>query len=218
MKVVLYGASELGRDVASMAPALRDADAADVVGFLDDGEGAAGRTVLGLPVLGGGDWLDGAPSDVRVVVTVGDPGVRRRLVARLEGRGARFATLVHPGAVVTPWVAMGEGTVVMAGCTFTCDVTLGRHVVVNPGCTLAHDVTVADFAYISPGVDLAGRAAVEEEAYLGTGAVVIPGRRVGARSVVGAGAVVVRDVPPDVTVAGVPARLLREHRPPTKRA
>ncbi|MBW3534523.1 MAG: acetyltransferase [Gemmatimonadetes bacterium] len=218
MRVVLYGASELGRDVASMAPALRQAGAAhEIVGFLDDGEGAAGRIFLDLPVLGGGDWLEGAGDDVAVVVTVGDPAVRRRLVGGLEARGARFATLVHPSAVVTPWVSLGEGSVIMAGCTFTAEVEVGVHVMVNPGCTLAHDVVVGDFAYLSPGVDLAGRAVVEEEAHLGTGAVVIPGRRVGARSVVGAGAVVVRDVPADVTVAGVPARILREHRPPTRR-
>lgn len=218
MKVVLYGASELGRDVASMAPALREAGGPEIVGFLDDGPGSAGRRVLDLPVLGGGDWLRESGEGVAVVVTIGDAAVRRRLVARLEGDGAHFATLVHPAAVLTPWVALGEGCAVMAGSTFTADVTLGRHVMVNPGCTLAHDVDVGDFAYLSPGVDLAGRAVVEEDAYLGTGAVVIPGRRVGARSVVGAGAVVVHDVPPDVTVAGVPARILREHRPPTRRA
>ncbi len=216
MRVVLYGASELGRDVASMGPALREAGGPELVGFLDDRATLRGSTLLDLPVLGDGGWLEG--EDAAVVVTIGDPAARRRVAARLAGQGARFATLVHPTAVLTPWVALGEGSVVMAGCTFTANVTVGRHVMINPGCTLAHDVALGDFAYLSPGVDLAGRAAVEEDAYLGTAAVVIPGHRVGARSVVGAGGVVTRDVPPDVTVAGVPARLLKEHRPPTKQA
>ncbi|MEE1418563.1 MAG: sugar O-acetyltransferase, partial [Alistipes ihumii] len=36
-----------------------------------------------------------------------------------------------------------------------------------------------------------------------------PGVRIGPRSVVGAGSVVVRDVEPDVVVAGNPARVVR---------
>ena len=47
---------------------------------------------------------------------------------------------------------------------------------------------------------------VERGASLGSGAVVLGGVRIGARALVGAGAVVTRDVPPDMVVAGVPAR------------
>lgn len=212
--VILYGASELGRDVASMGPALRAAGGPELRGFVDDRTAVHGGTVLGLPVLGGGDWLDGpGGADVDVVITIGDPRVRRRIAERLHAKGVRFATLVHPTAVLTPWVEVGEGSIVMAGCTFTADVRVGRHVVLNPNCTLAHDVVVGDYAYLSPSCDLAGHAVVEEGCHLGTGAVVIPSRRVGARAVLGAGAVVTRDVPPDVTAVGVPARVLPKADP-----
>ena len=205
--VILYGASELGRDVASMAPALREQMGLVVRGFVDDREAVQGSTVLGLPVLGGGDWLGRDEArGVGVVVTIGDPAVRRRVVDRLAARGVRFATLVHPSAVLTPWVELGEGTIVMARCTFTADIRVGRHVVFNPGCTVAHDVVVGDYAYVSPGVNLAGRSALGEACHVGTGATVIPGKRVGAGATVGAGAVVIADVAPGITVAGVPAR------------
>ncbi|MCA1565429.1 MAG: N-acetyltransferase [Acidobacteria bacterium] len=53
------------------------------------------------------------------------------------------------------------------------------------------------------------RTVVRRGASIGTGAVVLGGIEIGARATVGAGAVVTRDVPPGATVAGNPARILR---------
>ena len=50
---------------------------------------------------------------------------------------------------------------------------------------------------------------IEDDAWLGGSVVICPGVTIGARSVVGAGSVVTRDVPPDVVVAGNPARIVR---------
>lgn len=204
--VVLIGAGSLGRDALSVAHAL-GADGA-VRGFVDDREELWGSDVNGVPVLGGVDWLEEHAEGARALLTVGSPAARRTLDGRLTEAGVSWATWVHPTAVLTPSVSVAEGVLIMARVTTTIDARIGRHAVLNPGCTLAHDVVIEDFAYLSPGVDLAGYAVIETEGYMGTGAVVIPGCRVGARSTVGAGGVVIRDIPPDCTAVGVPARPL----------
>ncbi len=204
--IVLVGAGALGRDALSVAHAL--GDDGRIRGFVDDREELWGTEVNGVPVLGGTTWFADNGDGTTALLTVGSPQARRTLDERLSAMGVIWATWIHPTAVRTPTVNVGEGALIMAGVTTTIDVAIGRHAVVNPGCTLAHDVEVGDFAYLSPGVDLAGHVVVEEEAYLGTGAVVIPSRRVGAGATVGAGAVVISDVAPGRTVAGVPAKPL----------
>jgi acetyltransferase-like isoleucine patch superfamily enzyme len=56
------------------------------------------------------------------------------------------------------------------------------------------------------------RTVVASGASIGSGALVLGGVRVGAGALVGAGAVVTKDVTPDATVAGVPARVVPDHR------
>ncbi len=50
---------------------------------------------------------------------------------------------------------------------------------------------------------------IGQQAWIGAGAVILPGVTIGAYSVVGAAALVNKDVPTDVRVAGIPARLIK---------
>lgn len=51
---------------------------------------------------------------------------------------------------------------------------------------------------------------IEEDAWIGMHSIVLKGVTVGARSIVAAGSVVTRNVPPDVVVAGSPAKVIRK--------
>lgn len=54
------------------------------------------------------------------------------------------------------------------------------------------------------------RTVVKKGASIGSGATILSNVTIGENSIVGAGSVVTRDVPPNVIVAGNPARFLRE--------
>ena len=75
-------------------------------------------------------------------------------------------------------------------------------------CTIYHQVTLGaqdiDMAFTS-----GRRPVVGDDAVIASGAKVLGGITVGNRAVVAANAVVVADVPDDVVVGGVPARVLR---------
>ena len=64
---------------------------------------------------------------------------------------------------------------------------------------------------IQPGANVAGACHIGQATYIGMGAIVIDHITVGSHSVVGAGAVVTKDVPDNVVVVGVPARVVKEN-------
>lgn len=53
-----------------------------------------------------------------------------------------------------------------------------------------------------------GRVSIGANVFIGTAAIVLPNVKIGDNSIIGAGAVVVRDIPPGVVAAGVPAKVV----------
>ena len=203
-ELVIVGAGGFARETAAAASAA----GWRVLGFVDDDPALPGTTRSGLPILG----PVSAIGESAVVVCVGNPRnytVRQRIVERLGLPADRYATVVHPAAVVGAGSVVGPGSVLLAGAVLTADLTVGSHVAVMPQVVLTHDDRVGDYATIAAGVRLGGGAVVEPAAYVGSGALVREGVTVGARSLVGMGSVVLRDVPPDEVWAGNPARFLR---------
>ena len=211
-RLLIVGAGGLGRETAELVTAINQQRPSwDLLGFLDDDPELRGSAVAGVPVVGSVDAA-AEHADAQVVVATASPAdyfSRKRLVRRLGVPADRFATLVHPTAVLPPSCTLGPGTTVLAGVVATTSVELGAHVVLMPGVILTHDDVVGDFATLASGVRLGGGVRVGEGAYLGAGSLVRERRSVGAWSLLGMGAVVTADVPPAEVWVGSPARRLR---------
>lgn len=191
----------------------------DVLGFADDERKEA--PLPGFRVLCGVGELASTVQgldDVYAVIAVGDNAIRKRIAERLRNGGIALATVVHPSSCVSQFAWLGLGTVIMPGVVVNAGARIGDHVILNTSCSIDHDCTIADFVHISPGAHLAGSVSVGEGVHVGIGAAIIPGKCVREWSVVGAGAVVVKDVPPGVVVAGVPAREIRRIQNPASPA
>jgi sugar O-acyltransferase (sialic acid O-acetyltransferase NeuD family) len=212
--LVLVGAGGFARETAEAVRAINAAAAApvwDLLGYVDDDEAQWGSSFVGVPVIGAIDRISELP-DALVVVCPGHPGnfaSKRKLVERLGLPAERYATLIHPSAIVPPSCTVGGGTVILAGVVCTVDVRIGAHVGIMPQAVLTHDDRIDDFVIITAGVRLAGTVHVREGAYLGSGAVVRERLTIGPGALVGMGAVVTRDVPAGEVWTGSPARFLR---------
>ncbi|PRZ42499.1 sugar O-acyltransferase (sialic acid O-acetyltransferase NeuD family) [Antricoccus suffuscus] len=207
-RLFLVAASGLAREVLS---AIRASDTHKVIGFLDDNPELRGTSIDGVPVVG--PITDAADHpEAKFLLCAGSGIVRRSIAHNLSALGIhrdRYATVVHPSAIIPSDCTVGAGTILLAHVVMTTAVSVGEHVVAMPNATLTHDNVIEDFATLCAGVTLGGSVRVNEAAYLGMNTSVRQGLCVGAEAVVGMGSVVLGDVVDGLTVAGNPARPLR---------
>ncbi|MDX6449352.1 MAG: hypothetical protein QOD08_1815 [Gaiellaceae bacterium] len=164
--------------------------------------------VAGLPVHWIGDVAPFAATH-RAVCALGTT-TRSRIVEEAAAQGLGFSTIVHPLARVSTRSTLGEGTIASVGAIVAVNTRIGRHVILNRGALIGHDTIVGDYVTVGPGANVAGLCTIGDGAYVAMGAVVLDRVEIGAGALVGAGAVVTKDVPPNVQVVGVPARIVKE--------
>lgn len=206
--VVLLAASGLAREVAAV---IGGSSGQRITGVLDDNSALHGTEIgPSLQVIGSIE-LATELDDVQFVICAGSGVARRRIADRLFGWGigaGRFATVVHPTAVVPSSCSVAPGSVVLAHVTMTAEVAVGEHVMLMPQVVLTHDDVVGDFATLCAGVVLGGGVAVESGAYLGMNSSVRQGLRVGRDATLGMGSVLLQNLPDGQTWIGVPAARL----------
>lgn len=120
-----------------------------------------------------------------------------RFPARLLSWFGRFVTNVdiHPGARIGRRLFIDHG----AG------VVVGETAVIGDDVTLYHGVTLGGTSW-SPG---RRHPTIEDGVLIGAGAKILSPVTVGAKARIGANAVVMDNVPPGMTVVGIPGRIVR---------
>lgn len=125
---------------------------------------------------------------------------------------------IEPGAIIRDQVEIHDHAVIMMGAIINIGAVVGEKSMIDMGAVLGGRAVVGKNCHIGAGAVLAGvvepasatPVVVEDDVLIGANAVVIEGVRIGKGSVVAAGAVVIEDVPENVVVGGIPARILKK--------
>lgn len=105
--------------------------------------------------------------------------------------------------------------------------SFGKNIFINFRCTFLDlgGIEIGDNVMLAPGVKLlseghpvepknrqyltTGKITIKKNVWIGANATVLPGVTIGENSVVASGAVVSKDVPANVVVGGIPAKILK---------
>lgn len=196
-KLVIIGASGHGKVIADIA--LKTGY--EEIVFLDDDESLS--ECAGFPVVGKSSeaiYMEGEK-----IVAIGNAKKRERIQNTVE-----TATLIHPDAVISRRVQIGEGSVVMAGTVINSDTVIGKGCIINTGATVDHDCVIKDFSHVSVGAHIAGTCNIGERTWIGAGVIISNNINICSDCMIGAGAVVIKNLKESGMYIGVPVKRIKE--------
>lgn len=208
--IVVYGSGGFAREVVHLIEHINTVNAVwNVVGFIDDDADNHGKIINDLPVLGGKEWF--ATNKASVVLGIGSPKAKRKIVNNLADYDIEFPNLIHPSVKISKFNELGQGNIICEGTILTTNIKISNFAIINLNCTIGHDVELRDYVTILPNASISGNVILEECVDFGTNATIIQGLTVGEETIVGAGAVIVKDLPAKCTAVGSPAKPIKFH-------
>ena len=173
--------------------------------FLEKDENCSNRFIDGFPIVSQTNFN---PQTHSVIIAVGNVSLRKKIAKNLPVE-TRYATLIHPSAIIADDVNIGMGTVIMAGTIISCNVTLGNHLIIDRLATIGHDCVINDFFHLAPSAVLSGNVIVEDEVFIGTKGAVKEQVHICSKTMIGMGSIVIKDITKPGTYIGNPARKLK---------
>lgn len=211
--LAIFGVGGFGREVLTVIQAINNVEPEwNVVGFFDDGF-EIGTIVNRYEVLGGVNELNAWKEPLSVIIAIGTPHIKQAIISKLSNPNLDFPTIVHPTVVIgdSNYVKIGKGCIICAGTIITTNIEIQDFVILNLACTVGHDTIIEKYSAFMPSVNISGEVLIGEGVYVGTGARIINQISIGKNTIVGAGAVVVRDLPPNCTAVGLPAKVIKRN-------
>jgi len=202
--LVIIGASGFAREIYDLAVYCNRKDSDfSVKGFLSDNN--SNIEELGYPkVLAKVAEYKIEENDV-FFCGIGNLRDRKKTIEIIKNKGGKFISLIHPTAVISPSVTIGDGVGIKAFCVISSDVTIDDYSFLQSSVILGHDVKIGKFCQISSFSFFAGYATVSDLVSISAGVKVIQNVKIEKESVVGIGSVVINRVKEGTTVFGIPA-------------
>ena len=194
---------------ATIIDLMKKSDEWELMGYLNDSE-EIGSLIEGYPVVGrvkeAGRFNLPDIYFIYALTTVKKAQERVELLRSLNLPREKFATVIHPTAVVAHSAEIGYGVVLMPHVVIGPGVILGDHTQVYAQGFIGHHAKLGDFCFVANNASVGGYVDIRQGVHIGSNSSILERVTIGDWALVGLGSVVIKDVPTNTKVVGNPAR------------
>jgi len=200
-RLILLGAGAVGRVImhtAMMQAVSGHKDSWDPMAFVEKEPKKINTKIHGINIVSFDEAkkIIAGCDDVYFIASVGIPKLKEAIIKSLlrEIPDAKFATVIHPTAVVMPDAVIEEGVYVGAHSMVSVNCRVKSHAMLNYNVIMGHDCVLGEYSVISPICHIAGEVEIGKRTFLGGGVMTYPRIKIGNDCIIGAGVAVPRDV------------------------
>ena len=148
-------------------------------------------------------------------IAIGNQKESKKIAKVFISEGCTPVQLIGHNCYIESNAEIGCGAII-CGNSIIQSSQIGDFFHCNLSSYVAHDCIIEDYVTFAPNVACNGNIHIKSGAYIGTGAIIKQGSEsrkltIGEGAIVGMGAVVTKDVAPQTTVVGNPARIMNSH-------
>ncbi len=206
-KIIIVGAGGFGRELLQWIKDINKVNQTwEIMGFIDDNLNALDDVEIDYGVIGTiKDWVP--KEDEEFALAFGSPKLKRKIVSLLKGKGAKFATIIHPTALLSEFAHYGEGFIMFPYSKLSCNSTVGDFVTLL-STPIGHDNEIGEYTVISGGCNIVRNVKIGKDVFIAAGVAIAQDVVIGDGAYLGLASVVLKDVKEGATVFGNPARVV----------
>jgi acetyltransferase-like isoleucine patch superfamily enzyme len=174
------------------------------VGIIDDDPGHWGRSIRGIPVVGGSDRIgalwEAQAFDAAVISISTSVDARARLRDLCRAASVPLANVIDRRAKLATGVTIGSGNVICAFTHFGTETSIGDNNFFSAYNSYDHHNVLGSDISTGPGCMASGEVTIRDRVRMGTGVFIEPKLIIGQGSLVASGSILVRSVPDEHAV------------------
>ena len=191
-QLIVIGSGGHSRAVLSTIKLL---DSFSLVGIIDINFSDPGECILGIPVLGGLDYLNSLSSEsLSLFLAIGDNSMRHRVFLDLPCQNFSFPSIVHPSSIVSSSASFGCGNFIAPNSHLGPEARVGDFSIINTASNVEHEAHVGDFCHLAPNSLVCGRSRIGSSVFCGAGSTIIENISIANSTYLAAGTVLVHSI------------------------
>lgn len=149
-------------------------------------------------------------SKMPVFIGIGDNTIRKELFLKLKNYHITPENCIADHAFIAHDAGIGNGVVICPGSVIGSQACIQDNCVVNTLSSVDHDCFLGEHSQITAGVNFGGNTKAGKNTFFGIKSSTIPNITIADNVIVMAGSLICNDVPANVMVGGVPAKIVKQ--------